>query len=426
MMMKLIKHPTRLITLRSDRTPPTEILMIPMGRYATTKGDFFLTPENARGIIAKLEDEGVDINMDWEHESVNGTQGRNDAAGWFNVELRDDGLWAVNIKWTDDAAEALSAAKVRYISPAFGAHPETREIMSFENCALTNRPATKHAQALVAASKTQKDSTMNKKLMAALGKYMSDNKMDHGAASKKLGVDTKKMMSEGAVPSQEEMAKCAKGIGFKSDDEQDETASAADGQDPDNLKVKNESDQNDVSGEEGEQEVAGSDGQTTDVEGEEKFEKLTKEFTAALVTLTGHSNIKKATGVLAAQKEKAMRYDKDHELLVKLTKERDDEKKAALIEKGKLAGQLTPSTIKYWMSKSVDEIEGFLSVAPAIHGTEVHQIEAGSPIAILSRDDREVSYLMGRDPAELAKFIEDERAGKTEAAILASYTSRKK
>jgi phage I-like protein len=426
MKIRKLQRPTRLIVLKSGRVPPTEFLMIPMGKYETTKGDFFLTQSNAQRIIAQLEDEGVDINMDWEHESVNGTPGRKDAAGWFNVELRSDGLWATNVKWTDDAAEALASAKVRYISPAFHVDEETMEVVSFTNCALTNRPATKKAQALVAASKTQKDSTMHKKLLAALAQHMKDNKLDHAGASKKLGLDTKKFASDGYEPSQEEMAKCAKGMGLKDgwdkDGDDEETASAADGADLEDKEVPDESDDDAPGGTEGKGKVAGSDGQTTDVPGEEKFEKLSKEFTQALVTLTGETNIKKATGVLAAMKEKAMAYDKDHAALVKLMKDRDEERKAALIQRGKDEGKLTPSTLKYWASKSCDEIEGFLSVAPVIHGEAVQEVEAGTPLATLSREDRMVTELMGRDPSELAKFVEAERNGKVAQSILATYT----
>ena len=418
-----------LVTLKTERrSPPNEFRLIPLGAYETTKGTFYLTPANAQTILAQLEDEGVDSVIDWEHESVDGTPGRKDAAGWFKVELRGDGLWATGVKWVEDASQAISAAKVRYISPAFTVDEDTNEITKFINCALTNRPATKKAPALVAASKDGQP--MHKKFLAALAQHMKDNNMDHAVATKKCGVDTGKLCSEGYTPSQEEMEKCAKGLGFQKPDEgdgenqTDETASAMNNHDVDQTDNTgaDDSDAEAPGGTEGKAKVKAAD--TADVPGEEKFEKLTKEFTDALVQLTGEKNVTKARGVLVAMKEKAMAYDKDHAVLVKLTKEREEEKRMMLIDNCKAEGKLTPSLIKLFSKKPVEELEAFLDHAPVITGAEVHQVEAGTPIALLKKEDREVAMLLNRDPATVAKRMEDERAGKFEQEILASYYAR--
>lgn len=407
----------RTVTLKNGRTPPSEFQLVPMGKYETTKGTFLLTMENAKRIMAQLADEGVDSMMDWEHESVAGPGGRTDAAGWFNVELRADGLWAVNVKWEDDAAQALSSAKYRYVSPAFTVDPDTGEIIRFINCALTNRPATKKATPLVAASRRitlTQGNPMKKKFLAALSKYMSDNKLDHKAMSEKAGVNTEGLYGASAEPSQEEMTKCAKAMGVE--------LSAFDGQDPDDMEAGDESDAAEPGGPEGKKKVASGD--TAAVPGEEKFEKLSKQFNELMVTLTGETNPNKAVGVLAAMKEKAMRYDEDHKALVTLRKERDEEKRSLLLEKGKTEGKLTPSLIKLSAKWSVEELSAFLDHAPVVTGAEFHQVEAGTPIALLSKADREVAMLLNRDPADVAKGIEAERAGKFEQAILSSYYVR--
>lgn len=415
----MIRKFSRTITLAGGRTPPSEFRLIPMGSYETTKGTFTLTPNGAKRILAQLEDEGVDSMLDWEHESVAGAPGRADAAGWFNVELRSDGLWAINVKWETDAADALRAAKYRYISPAFTVDEDTNEIIRFINCALTNRPATKRAQPLVSASRRitlTQGKTMKKKFLAALSKFMSDNKMDHKAMSAKSGVNTEGFYGDSAEPSQEEMTKVCNAMGVQ--------LSSFDGQDADDVDTGDEGDSDAPGGEEGKKKAASGD--NADVPGEEKFEKLSKQFNELMVTLTGESNPKKAVGVLAAMKEKAMRYDQDHEALVTLRKEREEEKRETLIARGKTEGKLTPSLIKLFSKKSVEEFEAFLDHAPVITGDAVHSVEAGTPLATLSKADREVAMLLNRDPAEVAKGIEDERAGKFEQQILASYRARPK
>lgn len=410
-----IKAFSKVITLASDRTPPTEFRVIPFGTYETTKGDFVLTHEGAKRILSQLADEGVDVMIDWEHDAVaRMAPGPTPAAGWCNIEMRPDGLWAVNVKWTPEATSMLSSAEYRYFSPAFTVHEDTGEILRFINIALTNRPATKKLEPLVAASRRVQLSTprnpMKKKFLAALAKYMADNKMDHKSMTEKAGVDTEKMSADEAEPSQEEMGKVCKAMGVE--------LSAMNHVDPEDTEVKDESDPDELAGGHGKPEKASD---TADVPGEEKFEKLTKDFTDALVTLTGESNINKAKGVLAAMKEKAMAYDKDHEALVKLTKQRDEEKRAALVKRGQDNEQLTPSLIKLFSKKSVEELEAFLDHAPRISGGELHPPEAGSPASVLKKEDHEVAKLLNRDPESVAAFMQEEKAGKTDQAILNSY-----
>src|SRR5690606_21758833 len=73
------------------------------------------------------------------------------AAGWFELEVRNGELWAVNVRWTPPAAEALRRKEWRFMSPAFSTDDEGR-ITSLLNVALTNLPATRRLEPLMAAS----------------------------------------------------------------------------------------------------------------------------------------------------------------------------------------------------------------------------------------------------------------------------------
>ena|GEM_PF-2023840 len=143
------------LTVDIDGAAPTEIRIFRPGANDTTKGTFHFTPRSAELVMKAAEDWGNEYSFDYEHAALQPVDnGPVPAAGWFRLELRDtpDGpeLWAVDIRWTDRARELIEAKEVRYISPAFTTDSQG-EITSLINIALTNLPATKRLEPLVAA-----------------------------------------------------------------------------------------------------------------------------------------------------------------------------------------------------------------------------------------------------------------------------------
>ena len=139
-----------------ERTPPREFMIFPLGKTITTlKGTFVLTDEGAAEVMQRYVEHGTDLHLDYEHLSIEPEKNANPelavAAGWFDLELRNDGLWAVNVRWTPRAEKMLRNGEYRYISPAFHADEEGY-IHELLNVALTNLPATDNLNALVAAS----------------------------------------------------------------------------------------------------------------------------------------------------------------------------------------------------------------------------------------------------------------------------------
>jgi len=104
--------------------------------------------------MREYKDHGNELCFDYEHKAVDddARAGDGKAAGWFNLELRADGLYAVNIRWTPQAAQQLGDKEWRYFSPAFEIDLKTKRITKLTNVALTNIPATKRMTPLVAAS----------------------------------------------------------------------------------------------------------------------------------------------------------------------------------------------------------------------------------------------------------------------------------
>jgi phage I-like protein len=141
------------IALSSDE-PPREFRIFTAGEVDTVKGKFLFDEAAAKSVMAEYAAHGIDVMLDYDHASLGpaidpAQAGK--AAGWCNLEIRDGELWAVNIRWTDPAAEALKRKEWRFMSPAFSTDEEGR-ITSLLNVAITNLPATRKLEPLMAAS----------------------------------------------------------------------------------------------------------------------------------------------------------------------------------------------------------------------------------------------------------------------------------
>jgi phage I-like protein len=188
--------------------PPTEFRIFTAGDVETTKGKFLFDDEAAASVLAEYEAHGIDLMIDYDHASLASvsldpaTAGK--AAGWFNLEVRDGELWAVNVRWTKPAADALRAKEWRFMSPAFGTDEDGR-ITSVLNVAITNLPATRKLEPLMAASITALgDNAMTLeeflKVCKALGLDMSMSLEDAMAKIKGEGPADADAKTEDAPP----------------------------------------------------------------------------------------------------------------------------------------------------------------------------------------------------------------------------------
>lgn len=145
-------------SLPLSNEPPTEWLLLPLGelhaRWAGGAEASFLVDETAAvAVLTAYQRGGHDLNLDYNHAQFDGHV-RNDhemrSAGSFELELRSDGLWMVDIRWTEDAAGYLRRREYRYLSPTFDVDEDGR-IVQLHNVALTPNPATLGALPLVAS-----------------------------------------------------------------------------------------------------------------------------------------------------------------------------------------------------------------------------------------------------------------------------------
>lgn len=115
-----------------------EVLVSPLGTFPHPDGEQLCTREAFDALVDKWRADGEpEILVDFDHASETG--GPTEAAAWA-TDLRSDeeGLHAT-FRMTDKGAEALSATRYRYLSPAWYVDEEGHPT-ELSTIALTNRP----------------------------------------------------------------------------------------------------------------------------------------------------------------------------------------------------------------------------------------------------------------------------------------------
>lgn len=144
--------------------PKREFRLIAFGEVELERplaGETFeFSRQHAEAAVRWFAEMGRKLAIDYEHQSFerfnNRADGLRPAAGWIGgLEMRDDGLWAVEVEWTERAAELLRSGEYRYFSPViFWSDAERSELAGLGPVALTNDPAMRHAPSLAASRQT--------------------------------------------------------------------------------------------------------------------------------------------------------------------------------------------------------------------------------------------------------------------------------
>jgi len=176
-MTRIARASLRLVDLTGD--PPSEVLLFRSGMNRSYKGLLLFDEEAARRVLADVKEHGAELFFDYDHASLYGfSKGSGEAAAWFTLEVKDGELWAVNVRWTEEAAEKVRARKYRYISPAVDYETNSNRITRLINVALTNLPASHGLPPLMAASQGE-----NRMLEGALAHIATELGLDPDKAS---------------------------------------------------------------------------------------------------------------------------------------------------------------------------------------------------------------------------------------------------
>jgi phage I-like protein len=129
---------------------PEWIRILPLGKVelSDSREPFEVDTASLAAMVTAFRSRGVDLVIDYEHQSLQGE--RAPAAGWIkDLEARPDGLWA-RVEWTRQAREYLLSKEYRYFSPVLRLDPTSRRPLALMHLGLTNVPAIKRLQPLVA------------------------------------------------------------------------------------------------------------------------------------------------------------------------------------------------------------------------------------------------------------------------------------
>lgn len=182
--------------------PPTSFRIWKWGDNDTLNGKVVLDRESAADLLKAYADHGVELAIDFEHQTLNApTNGLPaPAAGWFRPEIRDDGLWATSVRWTDQASGYLKARQYRYFSPVALVDSKTRKPQRLMPMALTNWPATKNIEPLVArVAETSTENPM-KTVLLALGLRAEADETEAFTAANKLRDSERAILSLAGSP----------------------------------------------------------------------------------------------------------------------------------------------------------------------------------------------------------------------------------
>jgi hypothetical protein len=151
----------RSMLARSAGDPHEEFLLIPFGEVNVERPlagtSFVFTPRHAESAKRWFDQVGRKLAIDYEHQSFERYNTRADglrpAAGWIGrLEVRDDGLWACDVAWTDRARELLKSGEYRYFSPViYWSDEDYSDVAALGPVALTNDPAMRGVQPLAAS-----------------------------------------------------------------------------------------------------------------------------------------------------------------------------------------------------------------------------------------------------------------------------------
>ncbi len=403
-----------LATAFSSSTPPTEFKIWPFGKIATTKGTFLFDRAAARSVLDAWNAYGNRLTIDYEHKAVDpdARAGDGKSAGSFVLELRGDGLYAVDVRWTPPAFDALSNKEWLYFSPYFSAEEGSGRILELINLALTNIPATRHMTPLVAASRSKlamEDDTKEESANALAEGDPPPPKDDEKAAARRAARERMAQLRAALAEAEDEYASLAEGTA------DDETTSAA----PSSEEEETLADA-DVEDEDEDDEPAPKDEPARAATSRPAGVNAVgaSRIVAAASAATGKTDAAEIVGALTALSKTNARNVSLSKRVAQLERKLQRTEVESLVSRAIKTGRLTPAerewAIEYGMD-SVAKLRGYLDVTPkraVIAGADVHEPRgagAGAPRSVpgfvaLSDVERKICANTGISPEKFAEI----------------------
>lgn len=118
---------------------PDKIKILPIGKINSEKGNFIVDEESYRAMKAEMQRRGVDIVVDYEHQTLQDVQAP--ASGWVKELIYTPEAIIAKVEWTPKAQEYLKNKEYRYLSPVVLTRKKDNKAVALHSLALTNTPA---------------------------------------------------------------------------------------------------------------------------------------------------------------------------------------------------------------------------------------------------------------------------------------------
>lgn len=180
---------------------PEFISVFPLGHVVSSKGEFDVDEESLAAMKAQIAQRGVDLVIDYEHQTLTGEQAP--AAGWVKDLVLDDGKIKARVEWTSKAREYLENKEYRYLSPVVNVREKDKKAVGLHSMGLTNTPAIEHMEAIVNSLNFKGgNNTMDflKMLAEALGLGEGATEEQVLEAVKSCAQENKALKEKGAPP----------------------------------------------------------------------------------------------------------------------------------------------------------------------------------------------------------------------------------
>lgn len=134
---------------------PNEIKILPVGTVNSEKGNFIVDKEAYEAMKAAMQRRGVDIVVDYEHQTLKDCQAP--ASGWVKELIYTPDAIVAKVEWTSRAKEYLENKEYKYLSPVVLTRKKDRKAIVLHSLALTNTPAINGMFAIVNSVKTDSE-----------------------------------------------------------------------------------------------------------------------------------------------------------------------------------------------------------------------------------------------------------------------------
>lgn len=184
--------------------PVKELRIFSMGENRSTKGVWLLTEQSMQIVRARYEDEypaavspRKKLMISWNHQflrsRINGNVSVDDgkAAGWADLDFRADGIYLVNIEWSEEAISRLRNREYKYFSPEFY-DEDNGIIVQILAVSLTNNPSLLDITPVALSTDIMPETDVTEYLEPVMSEEQMNAMMAELAAIKQMLIEMKK------------------------------------------------------------------------------------------------------------------------------------------------------------------------------------------------------------------------------------------